>query len=290
MKIAILTFDIPEGNVGTHRLLGELGGDVVGIMHSTALMPGRGNAEAIVRLGHKMGLRYGGAWQIHRWLARLGAWSLRLRGRPAGFGSLKALADEAGVPLVATRNIHGEASLATLRSWKPDLIVSNYFNQVIRPPVMAIPERGIINMHPALLPRNRGLMPCFWALAGGDKATGATVHWVDEGLDTGNIILQGEVAIDAGEPVISISQKCSACGAELLLEAIRKLREGPVAGFMQDEDRRTYHSWPSRGGIRRLRRRGHRYGSLAEMWAQVARPPTGAESGRKHLGEDRSYA
>ncbi|WP_419912436.1 methionyl-tRNA formyltransferase [Hoeflea sp.] len=272
MKIVILTFDLPEANVVTRALLKELGGEVAGIICSTALIAGKSDREAMVKLGRAMGWRYGGAWQLHRWLARLGALSLRLRGKPAGAGSLKALAREAGIPVFETADARNEDCLDQVRSWAPDLIVSNYFNQVIRQPMLAIPRVGAINMHPALLPRNRGLSPCFWAMANGDDTTGASVHWVDEDLDTGNIILQATVPIAPGESVISVSQKCSDSGARLLIDCITKLRTGHVPGAPQDETKRSYYSWPSPGGIRRLYRRGYRYGSLGEMWRQVTGP------------------
>lgn len=272
MNIVILTFDLPEANVVTHRLLRELGADVKGILSSTSIIKGKDNTRAMIELGRTMGWRYGGAWQLHRWLAQFAAASLALRGKPAGFGSLKALAREAGVPLEKTADGHSEAALSVLRSWAPDLIVSNYFNQVIRRPILDIPPLGIINMHPALLPRNRGLMPCFWAMAVGDESTGATVHWVDEGLDTGEILFQDTIAIESGESVLSLSQRCSACGADLLLKCIDELRRGTPAGRIQDETERTYQSWPTPGGIRRLYRKGYRYGSVPEMWAQVGRP------------------
>ncbi len=274
MNIVILTYDLPEANVVTHELLSRVGADVKGILCSTPMIAGKTNTDALIHLGRLMGWQYGGSWQIHRWMARIAAQSLRLRRKPAGFGSLKALAREAGIPLVPTANAHSEESLTVLKSWAPDLIVSIYFNQIIRQPILDMPSIGTVNMHPALLPRNRGLMPCFWAMASGDETTGATVHWVDSTLDTGNILFQDSVRIENGESVISLSHKCSACGAGLLLQCIGELRKGPLPGRVQDETKRTYYSWPSRGGIRRFYRRGHRYGSIAEMWRQVGRAQT----------------
>ncbi len=272
MNIVILTIDLPEANIVTHRLIQSLGDSVKGIMHSTALMPGRSNADALVYLGRRMGWKYGGAWELHRWLARVGALYLRVRRRPAGVGSLTAMALESGLPLVATTNAHAGSSFKTLQSWRPDLIVSIYFNQVIREPILGLPPRGIINMHPALLPRNRGLMPCFWALANGDEKAGASVHWIDQSLDTGEIIAQRDVDVLTNESVLSLSQRSSDCGAELLIETIDALRCGAVSSQKQNETEMTYYSWPTRGGIRRLYRHGHCYGSPGEMWAQVASP------------------
>jgi len=272
MRIALLTYDLPEANIVTHRLLRDFGDEIVGVMQSKAVVPGRSDANAMRHVGRQMGLQYSANWLLHLALARLGSRYLTLRGQTAGFGSLAAIAAERGIAVCPTRNVHGRDALDTLASWAPDLLVSNYFNQILRKPVLDLAPAGTINMHPAMLPRNRGLMPCFWALAKGDAQTGATVHWVDEGVDTGRVIVQEIVEIREPDSVVSLSARCSESGARLLRDTIERLRNGPVAGDVQDEANRSYQSWPSLSGVRRLHRHGHRYGSMREMWAQVGRP------------------
>lgn len=272
MKIALLTYDLPEANVVTHRLLRDIGDEIVGIVQSKAIIPGRSDVDAMHHVGRQMGWHYSANWLMHLALARLGSGYLRLRRRHAGLGSLAAIAAERGIRVYPTRNVHGAEAIDVLASWAPDLLVSNYFNQILRKPVLDLAPMGTINMHPALLPRNRGLMPCFWALAKGDAKTGATVHWVDEGVDTGKVIAQEAVEINEQDSVVSLSARCSESGAGVLIDTIKRLRDGPVPGDLQDEADRSYQSWPSLSGVRRLHRHGHRYGSMSEMWAQVGRP------------------
>ncbi|MEM8877172.1 MAG: formyltransferase family protein [Pseudomonadota bacterium] len=271
MRIALLTYDLPEANIVTHRLVRDLGDEIVGIVESKTIIPGRGNAGAMLALGQRMGSRYAANWLLHFALARLGSAQLKALGRSPGFGSLKSIAAERAIPLYTTRDVHGPDAIQKLKSWQPDLLVSNYFNQILREPLLDLPAIGTINMHPALLPRNRGVMPCFWALSKGDTQTGATVHWIDQGVDTGRVLDQDVVEITGDDTVVSLSARCSESGARLLRKAIDKLRAGHITGKVQDETQQTYQSWPSLSGVRRLHRRGRRYGTMGQMWAQVGR-------------------
>ncbi|NND49812.1 MAG: hypothetical protein HKN60_06135 [Rhizobiales bacterium] len=269
MKLAILTIDLPEANVITERLVAERGDQVCGILQSATLISGKSNWDAYLYLGRRMGLYYGGSWQAHRVIALVVAAVRRSLRLPAGRGCLKYLCQETGLPLISTSNINAHPSIEALRALKPDLIVSNYFNQVIKEPILDEPDWEVINIHPALLPRNRGLMPCFWALANGDSMTGVTVHRVDKNLDTGEMLAQREVPIRPRDSVISLSQRCSEAAADLVLKVIKELEAGAAVSSPQNHKQSSYYSWPSRAGIRKLYKRDHRYGSLAEMWAQA---------------------
>ena len=273
VKLVILTIDLPEANVITQRLLAERRDQVRGILQSTILISGKSNWDSYVYLGRRMGFQYGGAWQAHRVVSWFGAAVRRILRLPAGHGCLKYLCQEYGIPLISTSNINAQLSVELLKALKPDLIVSNYFNQVIKEPVLEAPDWQVINIHPALLPRNRGLMPCFWALANGDLITGVTVHQVDKNLDTGEILAECKVPIRTRDSVISLSQRCGEAAADLVLGVITALETGTAVATPQDHAQSSYYSWPSRSGIRKLYKRDHRYGSLAEMWTEAIRSP-----------------
>ena len=194
-------------------------------------------------------------------------------GQAPGYGSLKYIVKDHDIPLVATSDINAGPSLDALGALKPDLIVSNYFNQVIKQPILGNNDWQVINIHPALLPRNRGLMPCFWALANGDSETGVTVHRVDAELDTGVVLAQCKVPIRTGDSVVSLSERCSEAASDLVLKVIRDIEAGTTTETQQDPTGTSYYSWPSPAGIRKLYKRGHRYGSLAEMTRQAIKPP-----------------
>ena len=132
-----------------------------------------------------------------------------------------------------------------------------------------MPKRGVINVHPALLPRNRGLFPYFWALANGDDESGVTVHWVDPSFDTGAILVQKPLSISADDTVISLAEKSAELGADLLVEAVNLIIQGDPPRNAQDVTAASYYSWPSSEAVRRFYQRGRRYGTLKEMWQMM---------------------
>jgi len=115
----------------------------------------------------------------------------------------------------------------------------------------------------SLLPRNRGLFPYFWALANGDDATGVTIHWIDLGIDTGNIIEQEETRISPNDTVASVARRCSGIGAELLIKVIRDIEDSGVPPIgAEQEGEGNYVSSSDRHSVRRLRTIGFKYGPL----------------------------
>ena len=97
--------------------------------------------------------------------------------------------------------------------------------------MLATARYGAINLHPALLPRNRGPSPSFWVVATGERRTGVTVHWIDERIDTGDILLQREVAVPPGTSVCALTGMVARPGAAVLVDAVRLIEAGraPVA-------------------------------------------------------------
>jgi methionyl-tRNA formyltransferase len=136
---------------------------------------------------------------------------------------------------------------------QPDLLLSVHFNQRLGSEVLALPPRGALNVHGALLPRNRGLFPHFWALANGDSETGVTVHWMDERLDHGDVLLQRTVAIAPHDTVHALVLRSKVdVGRHALLEALERIERET----RQDLSRASLHL-PRRGrGARVPRSRG----------------------------------
>jgi len=107
-----------------------------------------------------------------------------------------------------------------LREEKVDLVVLAGFMRIVGPVFLAAYPRRIINVHPSLLPKHRGSDAAAQALAAGDKITGCTVHYVDEGVDTGEIIAQREVPVEPGDTAESLQVRIQAAEHELLPEVI----------------------------------------------------------------------
>ncbi|MGY4707569.1 methionyl-tRNA formyltransferase [Candidatus Bipolaricaulota sp. J31] len=152
--------------------------------------------------------------------------------RPAGRGlqltspPVKLAAQELGLPLFQPRSINKPDSLAYLRGLAPDLIVVAAFGQLLKKAVLELPRYGCINVHASLLPKYRGAAPIQWAIIRGERWTGVTTVIMDEGMDTGPILLQRAVRIGEDETAGELAARLAELGAELIVETV----EGYLGG------------------------------------------------------------
>ena len=131
-------------------------------------------------------------------------------------------------------------------------------------------HKGVINIHPSLLPKYRGLAPYFWSLINGETETGVTIHWVDKGFDTGDILVQQSVPITPNDTIISLSNKCAKLGSYLLIEAVNLIKQdNPPRTPQKKRGEGSYYSWPTPSDLRLFKQRGHRYGSFIYMWKKL---------------------
>jgi hypothetical protein len=147
--------------------------------------------------------------------------SSRLRGP-----RLRRLCREAGVPLHRIDDVNGAALRAALAAARVDLIVSLHFDQIFGSGTLAVARLGGINLHPSLLPRHRGPMPVFWALAEGRGETGVTIHRIAQKIDAGEILAQEAVALPPGLSVLEAAQRLHLTGVALLSRTVRALAAG----------------------------------------------------------------
>src|SRR5262249_34005154 len=155
-----------------------------------------------------------------RYATRKGLAILGDRLPTSGLYSVAAVARQHAVPLLETRSVNSAEYLDRLRRLGLDLIVSINASQKFKTPILSLPRLGCINVHGALLPRYRGRLPSFWVLANGEKETGTTVHFMNEELDDGPILLQERVAIAPDDTQDSLIRKTKAVGARLIVDAI----------------------------------------------------------------------
>ncbi len=111
-----------------------------------------------------------------------------------------------------------------LASLKPEIIIVVAYGKILPPPVLHLPPRGCINVHASLLPQYRGAAPIQWAIIKGEKTTGVTTMFMDEGLDTGDILLQRETEIEDDDTAETLGRKLAGMGASLLIETLREIR------------------------------------------------------------------
>ncbi len=265
MRIVILTYESLYANLMTHRLIQARPGQVVGIVRSDCLIYGRSLPGGLWYLLRRSGLRFVGRKALELFQSRATAIIFQLLGRTPKVPSLREIETRHGIPVIGSKDVNDARTLAALRAWQPDLIISVYLNQLIKREVLTVPRLGCLNIHPALLPRNRGLFPYFWVLANGDPETGVTLHWVDEEFDTGYILLQEAIQVQPDDTITSLAHTCAQVGARLLTHGVDLIEGGDPPRIPQDESRATYHSWPSPDDQRRFRERGGRYGTVFDL-------------------------
>ncbi len=149
--------------------------------------------------------------------------------RPAGRGQrvapppVKERAVAAGLPVLQPPRLRDPAWLEPLRSFGADVAVVVAFGQILPKAVLDVPARGSINVHASLLPKYRGAAPIAWALIRGDAETGITTFRMDEGMDTGPMLLSERTAILPGETAGELSERLSRIGARVLIDTLARL-------------------------------------------------------------------
>jgi len=135
--------------------------------------------------------------------------------------------------------IGSATSVAQLKYLKPDLIVVAAYGQILTKDVLALPKHGCLNIHASLLPKYRGASPLHAAIAAGEKQSGITIMWMDEGLDTGDILLQEAVTLRRHETAESLHERLAKLGADALLKAIGLIGSGAAPRLKQDKAQAT---------------------------------------------------
>jgi len=128
----------------------------------------------------------------------------------------------------------------SLRSLHPDLIVVVAYGQILPKPILDIPKHGAINVHASLLPKYRGASPIAWAILKGEERTGVTTIRMDEGMDTGEILLQREITIEETETFQSLHDRLALLGAEVLMETLERMKKGDITPIPQDHSEATF--------------------------------------------------
>jgi methionyl-tRNA formyltransferase len=148
---------------------------------------------------------------------------------------VKQIALAAGIPVTQPEKIRNNAEFRSqLEAIAPDAIVVVAFGRIIPPWMLALPRLGCINLHGSLLPKYRGAAPIQWAVAMGEAITGNTTMLLEEGLDTGPILLQQQVEIGAEQTAVDLFEVLAARGAPLVVETLAGLTDGSIQPRPQD--------------------------------------------------------
>jgi len=152
----------------------------------------------------------------------------------------KVLAAAHGIPVFQPRRIREPGALEPLAALKPEVIVVMAYGQILPKALLELPTRACLNLHASLLPIHRGAAPIQADLLTGQKASGITVIWMDEGLDTGDILLARPLPIRRRETGGSLHDRLALLAPEALREALERLERGTAPRIPQDGSRATY--------------------------------------------------
>lgn len=153
---------------------------------------------------------------------------------------VKACAQAHGIPVFQPVKVREKEAVETLKGYGADVFVVAAFGQILSQEILTMPQYGCVNIHASLLPKYRGAGPIQWAIIDGEEKTGVTIMQMDKGIDTGDMLLKTEVAIDPRETGDSLHDKLAAAGARLIVEALPKIERGELVPVKQKEEDSCY--------------------------------------------------
>lgn len=156
------------------------------------------------------------------------------------FSPVKECALKYNIPVFQPERIKRPENVEKLKEFPADVYVVAAFGQILSKEILDIPKYGCINIHASLLPKYRGASPIQQAVIDGEEKTGVTIMQMDEGMDTGAILYQKEIKLDAKETGESLFDRLAVLGAEAIVEALPLIEEGSLTPTPQDESKATH--------------------------------------------------
>jgi folate-dependent phosphoribosylglycinamide formyltransferase PurN len=175
------------------------------------------------------------------------------------FYSVKRVFSSFSIPIIAAKNVNNEDYIKKIKQLKPDLIISFACPQILKKEILSLPPLGCINVHGSLLPRYRGKNIGFWVLLNKEKETGISVHYINEKIDAGGIILQKKIRIDPKETVHSLYRKVVPQEGNALITALELIEKEKVKAKPIKVKKEDYFSDPKIEDIKRFRALGKKF-------------------------------
>lgn len=168
------------------------------------------------------------------------------RGKEMAFTPVKECAIAHGIEVFQPRKIREPENVEFLRKYNADIMVVAAFGQILPKSILEMTKYGCINIHASLLPKYRGAAPIQWSVINGDEVTGVTIMKMDEGIDTGDMILKREVEITTEETGGGLFDKLAEIGGPLVVEAMDMIEKGTAVYTPQDHEKATHVSMISK--------------------------------------------
>lgn len=166
----------------------------------------------------------------------------RGRGKKVKYTPVKESALELGLEVYQPENINSKESIEKIKEINPDFIVVVAYGQILKSEILDIPKYGSYNVHGSLLPKYRGAAPINWVIINGEKETGVTIMEIEEGLDTGDMIISDSIDINIEDDTRTIHDKLSILGGKLIVKSLEDIKEGKATKCPQDNELSNYAS------------------------------------------------
>ena len=245
MKIVFLTTDdriyLPAF---FERVLDECGEHTAGVYVAPPLYRGQTPARAAWRYYRTFGL---GA------VARLVARLVRARLRR---DSIAEVSKRYAVECSTVDDVNSPEFLERLKASAPDIVVSVSCPQIFKKDLIDLPSFGCLNIHGAILPHYRGVLPSFWMLANREKQAGVTIHFMNEKIDAGDVVGQRVFEILPEESLDAFIRRSKTIAADLFVDVLRKIENGTLTPQPLAAGEGSYYSWPDRDAVKRFRAAG----------------------------------
>jgi len=269
MKIIVLVPKLHAGaELALNKLLREKRLEIVALVRSD-ISPINKNYWKYVRYGlRKAGVFYGALIAL---LAYLHLFALPIIGlfywnRRRKWLTIDKLVERHNLKIHDTENINSEETIAWIRNLQPEVMVSLYFDQILKEEVIAVPTIAALNMHPGLLPKYRGIWPEFWNLLNNEKFAGVSVHHLKPEIDAGAVVAQKKYPIGKSQTKFSLALQSAKHGAQLLIKTLTKMKNGVSLIPLKSEGKPKYYSLPTKEHFDSFFARGKKLFSILGLW------------------------
>jgi len=228
------------------RVLGQHHGQTQAVYIAPPLFKNQSTWQATLRYIRTFGMAAA---------ARLTARVLHAKLRKQSIG---AVCERWGVRSAVVRDVNAPAFLEELRALRPDVLISVSCPLIFRKPLIELAPRGILNLHGAILPQYRGVMPAFRMMANGEKKAGVSIYFVNEDIDAGDLCGQHIFDIHDKDTLDTFLVRSKAAAADLLLEVLRKMEDGTVTRTPLNLGQGSYYRWPDATAVTQFRMRGRK--------------------------------
>lgn len=180
-------------------------------------------------------------------------------------------AKQNNVNYLFTANINNEDVVQQIESVSPDLIIALNMNQILKKQILEVPPKGCINVHCGPLPRYAGISPYVWVLAHNEDYSATTIQYIEEGIDTGDIIVQERVNVVKSDSAFGLFYRCSLLASKLLIKVVDEIEADTVTSYKQDLSKQTYFSWPTKECVKQLHENGYCLAKISDFVKAIAK-------------------